>query len=98
MADKKPEDERDEERFEPDPLLPDTIINPDGPGEEKMRGITKDWSNHGFSAAFKPPFPYEEGDIIDARCGFRRARAKVVWKRSIMDKEVLVGFKMPPEG
>lgn len=90
-------EERREKRSAPDPLLPDTVLNPAGPKEERVRGITKDWSEHGFSAAFHPSFPYEEGDVVDARCGFRRARARVAWKKTIMDKEILVGFKIPPE-
>ncbi|MFB6357055.1 MAG: hypothetical protein ABEJ65_11140 [bacterium] len=92
----KGEHHREERRYGPYTYQPETIIEPDAPTEEQIHGVTRNESEHGFSATFDSPFPHEEGDVLDVRVGFRRTWAEVKWTRKVMEEKVIVGFHTHP--
>jgi len=65
--------------------------------DQEIVGVTREESEHGFSASFDYPLPLEEGDIVDARVGYRRIWVEVIWKRNIMEKKTIAGFRFRSE-
>lgn len=92
-----PSNVRGEVRGEPHRYLPETLIYPRTKDGEPIRGITREESNSGFSATFDSPFPYDTGDIVDVRVGFRRAWAEVMWTMDVLDTKTIVGFRLHPD-
>lgn len=91
-----PSNIRGTDRHQPNTYMPETVIYPGDENGETITGVTREESEEGFSASFDPPFPYEEGDIVDVRVGYQRSWAKIVWTMKIMDKKILAGFKLHP--
>lgn len=87
-----PDNIRNEPRHEPSKFLPRTYLFLED-SEQPVVGITRDESDHGFSASFDYPVPVSEGELVDVRVGSRRVWAEVVWVRDIMEKKSLVGFR-----
>jgi len=92
-----PSNIRRENRHSPNRYMPTTVIFPRDSDEDPIEGVTREESDHGFSASFDVAFPYEEGDIVDVRVGFQRAWAEVKWTINVMDKKTLAGFQLHPE-
>lgn len=91
-----PSNIRSASRHKPNTYMPETVIYPGDEDGETITGVTREESDEGFSASFDPPFPYEEGDIVDVRVGYQRTWAEIVWTMDIMDKKILAGFKLHP--
>lgn len=90
------EDSRSEPRREPYRYLPHVVINPSGDSEERLTGFVRNESRRGFSAQFQEGFPYETGDILDVRVGYRRAWAQVAWVKPLLNDLVVAGFRLHP--
>jgi hypothetical protein len=93
---KFPTNVRRENRHDPNPYMPQTVIYPSGDVKEAVEGVTREESKEGFSASFDLPFPYEEGDVVDVRVGYERVWAKIMWTMEIMEKKAMAGFQRHP--